>query len=96
MRSKVLVLAAAVLATLALASPAVARPSVHRVIYPHTLSGGAMITVLCLALAVVVSLVVGVVLASRPRPQAKAEQTAPEQFQAQRVKKVTAQRQAVV
>jgi len=95
MRSKALLLATVALATLALASPAVARPSVHSVISTHTLSGAAMITVVCLALAAAVALVTGVVVASRPRTQANAEQTAPEQFQAPRVKRAP-RRQAVV
>jgi hypothetical protein len=96
MRSKALLLAAVTLGVLAFASPAVARPSVHSVIYPHTLSGTAMITVVCLALAVAVALVTGVVLASRPRTQANTERTMSEQLQASRVKKAPSRRQAVV
>ncbi len=96
MRSKALLLAAVTLAMLTLASPAVARPSVHSVTYPHTLSGVAMITVVCLALAVAVALVTGVVLASRPKTQAKTERTVSAQLQAPRVKKAPRQRQAVV
>jgi hypothetical protein len=72
MRSKALLLAAVAVATLALASPAVARPSVHSVVYPHTLAAGAMIAIACLALAVAIALVTGVVLANRPRSESAA------------------------
>jgi uncharacterized membrane protein YdfJ with MMPL/SSD domain len=96
MRSKALLLAAVAIATLALASPAVARPSVRGLIYPHTLSAATMITVVCLALAVAIALVTGLVLASRRRLQVQAEETAAGQLQAPRIKKVSRQRQAVV
>jgi hypothetical protein len=96
MRSKVLLLAAVALATLVLATPAVARPSVHGVVYPHSLSTAAMTTVACLALAVAVALVTVVVLASRPKSRTRAQDTAPEQLKAPRVKTAPRRRQAIV
>jgi hypothetical protein len=94
--TEALLLAAVALAMLALSSPAVARPSVHMVIYPHTLPAPTLITVLCLAAVVAIAIVAGVVLASRPGPQVKAEAAAREQIQAPRVKQVSRQRQAAV
>ena len=64
------------------------------------IKGGSMMLPLMLesvlALAVAAALVTGAVLVSRPKPETKAEETAPEQFQAPRVKTVPRQRQAVV
>jgi hypothetical protein len=93
MRSKVFLVAAVAIATLALAGPAVARQRVHSVAYAHTLSAATMITVVCLAVAMAVALVAGVVLANRVRPCTENEETEP--VQAPRVKQVSRQRQAV-